>query len=244
MSSYTFAVLRIALGSALKKRKVVRNVCLLVDPPERAPRELRPLTADQVIELRAAIAGHRLEPLILTAIGTGVRQGELLALRWVDLDLDAGTLTMAHTLERRTNRLADPKTERSRRTLHLPLPVLVALRRHRIRQADERAAARIWDARGFVFTNTRGGPLDSRNVTTDFQEILAKAGLPRQRWHDLRHCFATLQLESGAELFEVSRALGHSAIGTTANVYAHFTDAMAQRTADRMALVLGEAEAR
>lgn len=236
---YAYAVLRIALGRALKTGRVLRNVATLVDPPAKTSRELRPLTAEQVTTLRAAIAGHRLEPLVLTALGTGLRQGELLALRWSDVDLAAATLTVRHTLRRGVRETDEPKTERSRRTLHLPLPVTVALRRLQARQSDERADAKVWDARGFVFANGTGGPLDSRNVTTDFQAVLERTGLPRQRFHDLRHAFATLQLEAGAELFEVSRALGHADIATTANVYAHFTSAMAERTAERMAGILG-----
>ena len=193
----------------------------------------------EVAELRRAIAGHRLEALILAAVGTGLRQGELLGLRWSDVDLDAGILTVRHALDRRTGELVRPKTERSRRTIHRPLPVTTALNRLRRDQEALRAHARRWDARGFVFTNRTGGPLASRNVTQDLQAILAAAGLPRQRFHDLRHIFATLQLEAGAELLEVSRALGHADIGTTANIYAHWTDAMAARTAERMSGILG-----
>jgi integrase len=236
-----YAVLRIALGRALKQGRVMRNVATLVDPPQKAKVELVPLTTGQVGAFRKAISGHRLEPLFFTALGTGMRQGELLALRWSDVDLDAGTVTIRHTLERGTNRLAEPKTDRSRRTLHLPLPVAAMLRRHQADQAAERSAARVWDARGFVFANrANGGPLDGPNVTADLRELLRRAGLPAQRFHDLRHAFATLQLEAGAELFEVSRALGHSNISTTADVYGAFTRTMAQRTASRMDAVLGE----
>jgi site-specific recombinase XerD len=121
----------------------------------------------------------------------------------------------------------------------MPLPVTAAIRRLERDQAQVRTAARRWDARGFVFANRTGGPLGSRNVTQDLQEILAAACLPRQRFHDLRHAFATLQLEAGAELLEVSHALGHAGIGTTADVYAHWTEAMAARTAERMSEILG-----
>jgi integrase len=236
---YAYAVLRIALGRAVKSGRAVRNAALYVDPPAKASPQLRPLTVDEVGAFRQAIAGHRFEALFLTALGTGLRQGELLALRWSDVDTDAGILTVRHTLERKTGALAEPKTERSRRVLRLPLPVTVTLRRLRARQDAERSAARVWNAAGYVFTNRTGGPLDSTNVTQTFQTVLERAGIRRQRFHDLRHAFATLQLEAGAELFDVSRALGHADIGTTANVYGHFTEAMADRMADRMAGILG-----
>jgi site-specific recombinase XerD len=117
---------------------------------------------------------------------------------------------------------------------------VLALRRHRVEQAAARAQAKRWDARGFVFTTSTGRPLSSQNVTRDLHSALAAAGLPRQRCHDLRHAFATLQLEAGADVFEVSRALGHASIATTANTYGHFTRAMAERSADRMTAILSE----
>ena len=117
----------------------------------------------------------------------------------------------------------------------------MALRHHRNRQTHEREHAKVWDARGFVFATRNGTPLDAHNVTADLQAVLASAGLPRQRFHDLRHAFATLQLGAGAELHEVSRALGHASIGTTANGYGHFTEGMRERIAERMAGILGDA---
>lgn len=195
----------------------------------------------QVSELRTALVGHRLEVLVLTALGTGARQGELLALTWSDLNLETGTLSIRRTLEVGSRQLAETKTDRSRRTLHLPLTVQAALRRHQREQAVERDRAKVWDARGFVFATRNGAPLDSRNVTKEFQAVLARAGLPSQRFHDLRHAYATLLLEAGADLYEVSRGLGHASISTTANVYGHLTDAMRQRVAERMDAVLGGA---
>ena len=197
------------------------------------------LSPEQVNVLRAALAGHRLEALVLTAIGTEARQGELLALRWQDLDLMAGTVAIHHTLQVGSRELAETKTDRSRRTLHQPLAVRATLRRHQQQQTAERDQAKVWDARGFVFATRHGGPMDSRSVTSDLQAVLTRAGLPRQRFHDLRHAYATLLIEAGADLYEVSRGLGHSSIATTANVYAHLTDAMRQRVADRMDGILG-----
>lgn len=239
---YVRVVLRVALGVARKQGKVARNVAALVDPPRAVRYDRQPLSADQVAELRTAIRGHRLEALILTALGTGARQGELLALAWRDVDLDAGTVAIRRTLQVGSRELTEPKTDRSRRSLHLPLSVQGALRRHQVRQAGEREAAKVWDARGFVFATRAGAPLDSRNVTTDLQAILAGAGLPKQRFHDLRHAYATLLLEAGADLYEVSRGLGHASIATTANVYAHVTDQMRRGIAARMDVILGAAD--
>ena len=211
------AVLRIALGRAVRNGYALRNAAQLVDAPKMAHCEPRPLTREQVGTLRQALAGHRWEALYITAIGTGLRQGELLRLAWRDVDLDAATLTVR----------GETKTSGSRRTVRLALPVVAVLRR----------LPRVTPT--LVFATRNGRPLDPRNVTRELQRVLADAGLPRQRFHDLRHAFATLQLEAGADLFEVSRALGHASITTTANVYAHWTSSMAERSAERMSEILG-----
>jgi integrase len=153
--------------------------------------------------------------------------------------MEAGTLTVRHTLTRRTHELGEPKTERGRRTLRLPSTALVAIRAHRVAQAEARlAAGRRWQDRGLVFTTGHGTALDSRNVTRMLQAALAKAGLPRQRFHDLRHAYATLMLEAGEDLAVVSRSLGHAGLAITADVYGHWTPAMKERSAERMEGIL------
>jgi integrase len=230
-----YAVLRIALSRALKSGTVLRNVCTLVDPPAKARHELAPLTADQARAFLDNLAGDRLEALLTTAIALGMREGELLALRWQDVDLRAGTLTVMHTLTRLTHELAEPKTERARRTLTLPRSVVAVLQSHRVRQAEERlAAGSQWQDRDLVFATSEGRALDARNVLRAYQLRLERAGLPHQRFHDLRHACATLLLEQGEELAVVSKILGHSNLATTADVYAHLTPAMGERVASRM----------
>lgn len=217
---------------ALRQSKVLRNVATLTDPPRKHGRELHPLTRDEV---RAFLDGVRDDPreaLYVTAIGTGLRQGELLALRWQDIDLEAGTLTVRHTLQRFTRELAEPKTERSRRTLHLPPRVTAALTAHRQRQA-------IVPLSGLVFATAGGAPLHSVNVTLALQRNLRRLGLPQRRFHDLRHTFATLAIEAGEDISVVSRALGHASVAITADVYIHITPAMKDRLAARMEAVLG-----
>lgn len=238
---YVRTVLRIALGQALKSGLVVRNVAALVDAPPKAEHEISPLTADQVATFldANAIASVRLRALYITAIGTGLRQGELLGLRWSDVDLDTGMLSIRHTLQIRTRELSEPKTDRARRTVRLASVVIEGLREHRTRQLSERlVAGSRWADLGYVFATRQGRPLMARNVLRDLHRHLEVAGLPRQRFHDLRHAYATLLLEDGEELGVISRTLGHSQIGTTADVYAHLTPAMLERTAARMDGVL------
>jgi integrase len=222
-----YAVLRTALNDALRLGRVQRNVATLVDPPAKAHVERQPLTRAQVRTFLDGIRGDRFEALYTTAIGTGMRQGELLALRWSDIDLERGQLTVRHTLQRFSRTLAPTKTARSQRTLRLPRTVRDALIEHRSRQ-PVRALS------GLVFTAGGGQPLASTNVTAYLQRHLARLGLPHQRFHDLRHAAATLMLEDGADLAEVSRMLGHSSVAVTADIYIAWTKAMQERVADRM----------
>ncbi|MFN8624114.1 MAG: site-specific integrase [Chloroflexota bacterium] len=239
---YVYTVLRIALGRALKAGQVVRNVATLVDPPAKARPQLTPLSAGQVRQLLEATSDDRLGPLYATAVGLGLRQGELLGLRWSDIELDASPPTLAvrrQKPQRGRGDMAEPKTERARRSLVIPRAVVTVLREQRRRQRLERLAhpGKPWEA-DHVFTTTAGRPLDSRNVLRAFQEAVAAAGLPHQRFHDLRHACATLLLEQGEDLDVVSRILGHANLSTTADVYAHLTRGRQQRAADRMDAVL------
>jgi integrase len=241
---YVYSVLRISLGRALKLGLVARNVATLIDPPRKDRRELLPLTADQIAVFLEATTDDRLGPLYVVGVGLGLRQGEALALRWADIDLDGGIVHVRHTLRRGDRAVAEPKTERSRRTLLLPAVVIAALRSQRVRQAAERlAAGRAWQDGDFVFTTPAGRPLDGVNVTHAFQAAVAAAGLPRQRFHDLRHAHATLLIEDGVELAVVSRALGHSDLSTTADTYGAWTRDMARRVANRMDTVLARKSA-
>lgn len=230
---YSVNVLRIALSRAVRSRRIPVNVAgpQYVDAPKVIPHQLHPLTAAQVRAFLESVRGDRLEALYVAALGTGARQGELLALTWADLDLDARTVRIRHTLQRNTRTVAEPKTRGSRRTLSLAPSVVTALAA--LRDAHKATGGPVPHPTAYVFATPEGRPLDSVNVTHDLAAALARANLPRQRFHDLRHAFATLQLEAGADLFDVSRALGHSDIGTTANVYAHWTDKMRQSVADR-----------
>lgn len=249
---YIHAVLRRALGQALRDGLVARNVAALVEPPRVRRPEVRPLSPDQARTLLNAVAGDRLEALYTVALALGLRQGEALGLRWQDVDLDTGALRVRVSLQPlprdlrpegapRGSRLVlvEPKTARSRRTVTMPAVVVSALRQHRIGQLQERLlAGSRWREWGLVFTTTIGTPLEARNVSHRFHAILAAAGLPRIRFHDLRHSAATLMLAQGVSPRVVMETLGHSTIGMTMNVYAHVIPALQQDAADRMDAIL------
>jgi integrase len=173
------------------------------------------------------------------AVHSGTRQSELLGLRWADVDFGAGRLTVSHTLSRLDGSLSEPKTARGRRTLHMGRSVIASMQRHRTAQIEQRLrAGRRWRDTDHVFTTGHGTPLASRNVTRWFQDALVRAGLPRQRFHDLRHASATIGIEGGESLYEVSLRLGHANISTTGDVYGHVTPAMRERSAARMDVLL------
>ncbi len=220
------AVLRSALSQALNRGLVQRNVASLVTPPRDRKQEVQPLSPEEARAFLDAVKGNRLEALYGLALGLGLRQGEALGLTWDDIDLESGTLSVRHTLQRydRAYHLDEPKTSRSRRTIALPRPLVKALRGHRTRQVEERLrAGQGWegDRWSLIFTTMAGKPLSSAVVTHGFQETLAAAGLPRQKFHDLRHAAASFMLVQGVALRVVMEVLGHSDIAVTANTYSH-----------------------
>jgi integrase len=213
------------------------NVAALVRPP-RGPRyEVRPLDPDEVRHLLRAVRNDRLEALYVVAVTLGLRQGEILGLSWADVDLGAGRLQVRHALQRfdHAYHLVEPKSARSRRTLLLPLAARSALERHRRRQEEEQSqAGELWQDHGLVFTTAIGGPLDSTGVTAALQRHLARAGLRRQRFHDLRHACASLLLSRGVSPRVVMEMLGHSQISLTLDTYTHVLPSLLSDAAGQM----------
>lgn len=237
------ATLRRALNHALKLGLVHRNVAALADAPAPKSRPIEPLTEEQAAMLLQAIEGHRLEPLIVLALATGLRQGELLGLSWHDVDLNRRRLTVRKSLQRidGTYQLVDPKTDRSRRSLSIPPSALRLLEQQREAQhANQRRAGAGWTETGLVFTTPGGRPLDGSNVTKAFQRLVRKAGLPHMRFHDLRHACATFLLAKGASMRVVMEQLGHSQIGMTMNTYSHVMPEALEEAADLIELVLSD----
>jgi integrase len=243
---YLRGVLRQALGFAERMDLVGRNVARLARPPRVPRRQVNPLTIEQARTFRAAIAGDRLEALYLVAVGCGLRQGEILGLRWGDVDLEGRTLSVRNALARVDGelRLVEPKSATSRRIIPMPAFVAEALAAHRVRKATEALPRRPLPPDPFadlVFTTTLGTPLDGISVTRRFQRVLKAAGLPRQRFHDLRHAAASYMLAAGVPARVVMETLGHSEISLTLNTYSHVLPGLGRDAADRMDALLGAA---
>ena len=218
------AVLRAALNQAMRYGHVVRNVATLVDVPGTATFAAEPLNQEQAQQLLAVVKGHRLEVLYRIALGLGLRKGEILGLRWEDVDLEAATIHITGTLQRQHGRLerSPTKTEASVRRIALPPGLLEMLRQHKQRQDLERTGNDQWQMSGMVFTSTIGTPLAPETLIELFKASLERANLPKNvRFHDLRHSCATLMITRGIHPRVVMEVLGHSQISTTMNTYAH-----------------------
>jgi integrase len=236
-----------ALKQALRWGLVPRNVCEAVDPPRVHREEIRPLSPKQARALLTAAREDRLEALYVLAIHCGLRQGELLGLRWEDIDLEARTLQVRRTLTAAKDGPAFtvPKTAKSRRSVNLTPGVVAALRRQRERQLEERKRlAELWHDQGLVFATEVGTPLHRGNLSSrSFKPLLEKAGLPSSvRFHDLRHTCATLLLSKGVHPKLVQDLLGHSNVSVTLDTYIHVLPGMGDQAASAIVDALCDPE--
>jgi integrase len=239
------AVLRTALNRAVRWGFVARNVAALSDPPRVRRYDYKVLSPEEAQRLLAATTDDRLHALYSVATALGLRQGEALGLRWEELDLERRELRVRFALQRVKGQLVlvEPKTKTSRRTIRLPVAVVEALRAHRARQLEDRlVAGSAWQECGLVFTTRKGTPLEGTEVTKHFQRRLIAAGLPRMRFHELRHSAASLMLAQGVPLRSVMEVLGHSTIALTANTYGHLFPNLLDDAADAMDRALKPAQ--
>jgi integrase len=223
-----------ALKDAMLMGLVQRNVAELVRAPRRSTREMMTLNEEQAHHFLTAAQHDRFAALYVLALTTGMREGELLGLRWQDIDLDRATVQVWLNVQEHDGRfaLAELKTAYSRRNIALSRTATEALGLHRAQQSAERIRlSQAWDTRyDLVFPNIVGGLMIPDNlVKRSFKPLLARVGLPNaMRFHDLRHTAATLLLSRGVHPKVVSEMLGHADISITLRVYAHVTPHMQQ----------------
>lgn len=239
------AVLHTALAQAERDGLIARNVASLVQAPRVAQHTMHTLSPEQARALLSAAHGERLEALYVLALNTGMREGELLALTWADVDLEHARLQVRGSLQRsKAHGLAveTPKTTGSRRNITLSATAVAALRKHRAAQHEERLKlGSIWIDNNLVFTSEIGTFVHASNMLRrSFWPLLARADLPRIRFHDLRHTAATLLLGQGIHPKIVSEMLGHTKIGITLDLYSHVSPTMqSQATAALDAVFAG-----
>ena len=231
------AVLRRVLSDAVRAGNVARNVAADATPPRVEHRPITYLTARDLGKLLDATAEDELGPLYALAGITGLRRGELLGLTWADVS--DGRLSVRRSMGRISGNgwgLGEVKSARSRRTIPLPLRAREALETVRTGQMFARkAAGEAWqDRAGLVFTDSVGRPMLPETISHRFGKDLARAGVPRVRFHDLRHSAATTLLATGVPLAVISEWLGHSGIAITASAYAAVVPELLTDAADAM----------
>ena len=218
------AVLRNALESAVREEVIPRNVAKLVKVTTPKYTVNRGLSVAQARQVLWAAKSERLYALYVLALCLGLRRGELLGLRWEDIDLDTGTLEVVQTLQRVGGalRFVRPKTEDSARTIPLPPLCIDALREHRRQQFTERAdAGPDWQENGLVFPTRIGTPMEPDNLRRSWGRIRTTAGVTGTRFHDMRHTCVSLLLHLGVAPDMVREIVGHSDIEVTMTIYAH-----------------------
>src|SRR5712692_4335786 len=232
------AVLHQALSYAVRHNLVSRNVCDHVTLPRLKRFEIQPLTMEQAQQLLVGSKGHRFEALYTLALTTGMREGELLALRWSDINFEQGYLQVRRTVRRIRGqgfKENEPKTAAGRRRIALSPFLIGVLKTHRSRQEQARQrAGSSWEEHDLVFCNIYGSFMDQAHFRATFQTILKKAGLQPMRFHDLRHSAATLLLAMGVHAKVVQELLGHSNISITLNIYSHVLPSLQQDAMNKL----------
>ena len=238
------SVLHKALDNAVRWGLVARNVCDVVSQPRPIQHEIQPLTKEQAQQLLWVARKHRLEGLLIVALATGMRRGELLALRWHDISFEDPSLHVRRTMNRIVGHgyvESETKTSKGRRKIMLPLFVVEALKQHRTRQLEARLRAGTgWQEHDLVFCNIRGGYLDPGNLLRMFHALVKEACLPPLRFHDLRHSAATILLGMGVHPKVVQELLGHSQIGMTMDTYSHVLPSLQKEAMDKWDDLFGE----
>lgn len=230
-------VLHLALNNAVAWNYIGKNVCDLVKPPRVVSREATSLTLEQAQKLLNTAREHRLEVLLTMAVVTGMRRGELLALRWSNVDLEHQTLLVLHTVDYIPPYgyvETEPKTKAGKRLVSLPSSLVDVLKQHYTQQLEQRLkVGDTWENRDLVFPDLHGGYFNPVHLSRLFWQLLQKAGIPHMHFHDLRHSAATILLSMGVNMKAVQERLGHSDISITLGIYGHLLPTMQQDVANK-----------
>ncbi len=229
------SVIHHSLEDALTAGMINRNPAHGAKLPKGTQKEIQIFNEDQVNQMLLAAQGDRYEALYHLAVATGLRQSELLGLLWSDLDVNWGTLKVERQLRRNfkaPNYFSQTKTKNGRRILKIGTSTIQKLQEHRNRQNLDRAfAGEEWKENNLIFPSSIGTPLNQMNLYKRFIKLLDIAGLPRIRFHDLRHTSASIMLNHNIPMIVVSRRLGHYKVSFTMDTYGHMIPEMQDEAA-------------
>jgi len=236
-TAHVHSTLRGALKRAVRLKKLSVNPLDTVDAPKRKRVEAEPLTEDEVAQIIEVAKKKPTMWYLMWRIHlfTGFRQGEILGLMWEDIDLDKGTIFLHQQLQRQRGKglvLKDLKSEAKSRTIYLDAPTLAILRIWKQEQSAYRLSLGNWGEWNFIFTNTKGKPMEPRKAADKWARLLVESGIPHVKLHAARHTFATLMLEKDVQTKVVTHYLGHTNASTTQNIYQHMNVQMLKNTAD------------
>jgi len=243
-------VLHKALKQALTENRVYRNASEGAVLPTRKQHSIRVLTNEERIRFEGVLEGDRLGRAFLLDLYSGLRRGELLALRWTDVNFEQGTLQVNRSLvriaifgEENKTQLSfqDPKTVKSNRTVAIPMGIMAELKKHKALQNEEKLkAGEKYEDQNLVFCTRFGLPLEPRNFNRKFADLLTKAKISDFNLHGLRHTYATILLEEDVHPKIVQEALGHSKISTTLDIYSHVSPEIMRKAADVLDVIYKE----
>lgn len=227
-------VLTQAFGQAVRWQLLLRSPAAGAQPPRPRQPHRAAIDPPLVERVLAAASGDRLEAVVALAVSTGMRRGEILALRWSDLDADFSLLQVRRTLQPTRDGLVfeHPKSARSRRNVALPAFTRPYLERQRVAQQERRQQCSDWQNEDLIVDRGDGAPLHPDTLSSAWRRFVKVNGLPRIRFHDLRHAHATLMLIQGVHPKVVSERLGHASVGITLDTYSHVLPTMQTEAVD------------
>jgi len=235
-------VLHRCLQRAVEVEMLSRNVASAVRPPKIEAHETQILTADQIRDVLSEVQDHPLYPVVVIALATGMRRGELLALRWEDVDLDAAIVKVERSLEESEHglRFKPPKTKHGRRAIPLPQMGVEVLRAHKLCQLEQRMGLGQGklEPSTLVFCTVESEPLSPDDLSRDWWRLTITRPLPRVSFHSLRHSHASALIASGLDVLTISRRLGHASPVVTLGVYGHMFHDTGREAAEAIEAVL------
>ena len=235
---YCHSVLHSAMVKAVRLGLLTHNPVDGATQPRLIQKEITIMDENQIMQFLIAARENRHEALFHIAVKTGMRQSELLGLKWIDLDWTSGMLHVRRQVQRVDGKgyeFAEPKTKTGRRTILLGEASLQMLRKQLERQTlEKKIAGARWKENDLIFASTLGTPTDLRNLFREYKQVLLNAGLPEMRFHDLRHTAASIMLKHNIPVFTVSRILGHSKPSVTLDIYTHMIPGMQDEVAKIM----------